>query len=462
MVRSLFFNRLMPWMLNGAYACAIGLALPWIFWAAWQHGKYREGFAQKLLGMVPRRTRDSPSIWLHAVSVGEVNLLSTLVRELVARQPDLEIVISTTTKTGYDLARNKYDSHTVFYCPLDFTWAVRRAMRRIRPQLLVLAELELWPNLIAAAKNQGAKVAIANGRLSERSHRGYSHLHWLVSTVLQKIDAIAVQNEATAKRFLSLSANPAAVHCTGSLKFDGAETYRQNPRTQELAKLAGINSTDTVLLAGSTQEPEEHHVLAAYQRLSQEYSTLRLILVPRHPQRFEEVAALLDDSGIPWQRRSLLAAAQTNGAQTNSEKPRVLLVDTIGELGAWWGTAKIAFVGGSFGKREGQNMLEPAAYGAAVSFGPRTRNFRDIVRALLSAEAAEVLREPEDIEAFTRRCLDEPQWAAALGQRAQQVVASHQGATEKTVDLLEELLDRLLATRSSASVVSHVPTETAA
>ena len=206
---------------------------------------------------MPCGTVEQPCIWFHAVSVGEVNLLAVLLKEVAQQRPDVECCISTTTITGYDLAKQKYSQHTVFYCPLDFSWAVRRAMRRIRPSLVVLAELELWPNLIRAANEHGAKVAIVNGRLSERSFRGYHRIRrWLRST-LNRIDVIAVQTPEYAERFRALGAPSDRVTVTGSLKFDGATADRDNPRTQKLRELAGIAADDIVFLAGSTQDPEE-------------------------------------------------------------------------------------------------------------------------------------------------------------------------------------------------------------
>jgi 3-deoxy-D-manno-octulosonic-acid transferase len=180
-------SRITAWMLNLAYLAALVLALPLIVWSAIRHGKHREGFAAKLLGRVPRRVGDRPCVWLHAVSVGEVNLLATTIAELARVRPQWETVISTTTKTGYDLAVKKYAGCTVFYCPLDFSWAAAEAMRRVRPTILVLAELELWPNLIASAKRQAARVAIINGRLSDRSFRGYRRLRWFVGSVLRQV-----------------------------------------------------------------------------------------------------------------------------------------------------------------------------------------------------------------------------------------------------------------------------------
>ena len=451
---------LFAWLLNAVYLTLLLVASPWIVWTAFRHGKYREGFAEKLLGRVPSRAGRRPCVWLHAVSVGEVNLLETTLAEMARRHADWELVISTTTKTGYDLARRKYAKHTVFYCPLDFSWAVRGAMRRVRPDLLVLAELELWPNLIRGAKQAGARVAIINGRLSDNSFRGYSRLRPLVRRVLGQIDSIAAQNEETACRFRQLGATN--VTATGSLKFDGAQTDRENARTRELRELAGISSKDIVLLAGSTQEPEEAYALEIYRKLVAEHPRLRLVLVPRHPERFEEVATLLGDSGLPYVRRSQLRAyprtvleassgqgisnyqtvlgrAVKNSAIRNPQSA-IVLVDTIGELGGWWGLATIGLVGGSFGNRGGQNMLEPAAYGVATCFGPNTWNFRDIVSQLLAAEGAVVVDNRDQLEQFIRRALAEPEWARQLGQRARQLVLSGQGATARTVNLLEPLV----------------------
>jgi 3-deoxy-D-manno-octulosonic-acid transferase len=427
--------RIFAWLLNLAYLAVLLAFSPLIVWQALRTGKYREGYAEKLLGLVPRREGEEGCIWVHAVSVGEVNLMATTIGQLRAAHPDWQIVVSTTSRTGFELARKKYADLTVFYCPLDFSWAVRNAMQRVRPTLLVLAELELWPNLILAARRQGARVAIINGRMSDHSFPGYRRIRPLIAGLLARIDLIAAQNEESAERFRALGAPAERVHVTGSLKYDGAETDRNNSRTVALRQLANIADDDVVFLAGSTQEPEEQMAVDIYRRLLSLHPQLRLILVPRHPERFEAVAKLLDDSGLPWQRRTELA-------QSHNPKGRgpILLVDTVGELGAWWGTATIAFAGGSFGSRGGQNMIEPAAYGAAVSFGPNTRNFRDIVATLLDAEAAVVVNDAGKLESFVCRCLEDPKYAAALGTCAKSLVQSQLGATRRTVELLDALL----------------------
>jgi len=424
----------MAYLLDLVYLLLLITGSPWLVHAAIRKGKYREGFAAKFLGRVPVRSGAEPCIWLHAVSVGEVNLLAPLLARLEQQHPDWACVISTTTKTGFDLAKKKYAPRTVFYCPLDFSWAVRSAVKRIRPKVLVLAELELWPNLIRAAQKHGARVALVNGRLSDRSLRGYRRIRPLVARMLQSLDAVAAQNSEYADRFRELGARPDRVTLTGSIKFDGAQTDRHNPQTQQLAKLAGIANGDLVFLAGSTQEPEEDLALQVYRELAAEYPALRFIVTPRHPERFEEVAALLGRSGVRWQRRSRL---DEDGADPHA---RVLLVDAIGELGAWWGTAQIGFVGGSMGLRGGQNMIEPAAYGVAVSFGPSTDNFRDVVALLRKRDAAVVVADREELAAFVRRCLANPDFAQELGRRARQLVLEQAGAADKTCELLQSLM----------------------
>lgn len=435
--------RLFSWVLNVVYLTLITVFLPLILWQAARTGKYRDGYRQKFLGLVPRREGDGKCVWLHAVSVGEVNLLATLLRQWRDVHPDWQFVVSTTSRAGYELACKKYADLTVFYCPLDFSWAVRNAMRRIRPTMLVLAELELWPNLIATALDYGARVAIINGRLSDHSFPGYKRLRPLIAHMLRHVDLIAAQSEESAERFRVLGAPEQRVHVTGSLKYDGAQTDRNNPRTTMLRRQAGIHNDEIVFLAGSTQEPEEEYAIEIFRRLVLNHPRLRLILVPRHPERFDAVARLLDASGLSWTRRSDLVhqPPAEPGADCAPERS-ILLVDTVGELGAWWGTAHIAFVGGSFGSRGGQNMIEPAAYGAAVSFGPNTRNFRDIVAGLLKASAAVVVEDAAGLEAFIRRCLDDPQYAGTLGARAQSLVQSQLGATKRTIALLDELFEQ--------------------
>jgi 3-deoxy-D-manno-octulosonic-acid transferase len=425
----------MPWLRNLVYLLLIVLVLPKLIYSAVRFGKYRQGFAEKFLGFVPRIQIDvsKRNIWFHAVSVGEVNLLQTLIQEIEQRDPQCRCVISTTTRTGYELAQKKYAPRTVFYCPLDFSWAIKAAMRRIQPNLLVLVELELWPNLIHYAAKQ-TKIVVVNGRLSANSTRGYRRLGFMIKPTVRQLAHIAVQNEEYYQRFLSIGASAAQLTVTGSIKFDGVQSDRQNERTVELKRLAGLSNNDFVIIAGSTQVEEEEISLHVLQQLLPKFPQLKLVIVPRHPERFDDVARAIA-------RTDLVSARRSTITQPVDPSTKVILVDAIGELGAWWGLADIGFVGGSIGKRGGQNMIEPAAYGVAVCFGPNTANFRDIVEMLLADIAAQVVHDQTEFEQFVLAGINDPTTIDNMGQRAKQLVHEQQGATKRSVDILFSLLD---------------------
>ncbi len=422
----------MTWLLDAAYLLLLVLASPWLLARAIRQGKYRQALGQRLLGRVPKRSAPQPAVWFHGVSVGEINALVGIVEYVRDRRPELPCVVSTTTRTGYELACRKFAGLHVFYMPLDFSWAVQQALARLQPALLVLAELELWPNLITLAHRAGTRVAVVNGRLSERSFRGYRRLRPLVSRWLEQVDLVAAQNEEYAGRFRALGAPHVVV--TGSVKFDGAMSDRCHPQVQRLRALAGLRDEHLVWLAGSTHEPEERLVLEAFVALAREFPHLRLLLAPRHPERYTAVADLLRRSGVAWQRRSTLDAGNAPA------KADVLLIDTVGELGWWWGTADVAFVGGSLCSRGGQNMIEPAAYGAAVAFGPNTWNFRDVSEALVAGQAAVVVQNADELAAFVRQCMVQPDFRTLLGTRARALVLGQRGALRRTCELLSELL----------------------
>lgn len=416
-----------------AYLLLLGLAAPWLAFQSLRTGKYRQGWRQKFLGSVAERSSDRKCIWFHAVSVGEVNLLVQMVEQWRVRHPNWDIIVTSTTQTGYDLAQQRFPDSTVDYCPLDFSWATGRAFRRFRPDLLVLAELELWPNLIGAARSLGVPVAVINGRLSESSFRGYQKIRRLVAHWLGQVDWIGTQSETYSDRFRKLGAAADGLSCTGSLKFDRAEFDRDNARTANLKSLVGLTETSQVWVVGSTQDPEEALALRVYQDLIREWPNLKLVIVPRHAERFKEVIEKV-------QREPLKSIQRSHLESQVRENWQVLVVDTIGELGAWWGTADVAYVGGSMGSRGGQNMIEPSAYGAAVCFGPNTRNFRDVVHLLLSHDAANVVETEQAMFEFVAQCLRNPEQAKAMGARAQELVRRQQGATERTLQGLELLI----------------------
>ncbi len=428
-------------LLNALYLLLLFLCSAWLVYKSLTTGKYRQGMLRKLLGLTPVRAGDRPCAWFHAVSVGEVLLLKQVIAKFRRRHRDWECLLSTTTNTGFEVARTSFADLTVFYWPLDFTWAVNRALRRIRPDLVVLAELEVWPNFIAAAKRRAIPVAVINGRMSPRSFRGYRRIRWFMSRLLSRIDLLAVQNEDYARRLLELGAPPKRTFVTGSVMYDGVRGDRENPRTRELGRLLAIGEQDLVWIAGSTQQPEEQIVLDIYRRAKPRFENLRLILVPRHKERFEEVAVLLERSGLPFVRRSRIMDGHP---VIRSSCHPVILLDTLGELSSLWGLADLAFVGGSIHPRGGQNVIEPAAYGAAVTFGPHVWNFQETVDRLLERRAAVQVADAAELERETLRLLEDPAARLALGTAARAFVQSQQGATERTLDLLDQLMARTL------------------
>lgn len=426
----------MPYVLNLAYLLLLLALAPWLLYKSLTTGKYRRGVWSKLTGTSFLRVDDAPCIWFHGVSLGEVHLLGPVVAAFRRRNPGWNCVLSTTTDTGFAEACKRFPDLPVFYWPLDFTWAVRRALRRVRPSVVVVAECELWPNFLSLAKRLGVRVAIINGRMSPRSRRRFEKFRWLVRGLFTRLDVCAVQTEEHAAAFRYLGADNVVV--TGSVKYDGANTNRDNKRTVEFRRLLAIDQKDLLWVAGSTQAPEEQIVLEIFRNAHKTHPNLRLIVVPRHPERFEEVAALLTEAGISFLRRSRM--------QGSAERHAVILVDTIGELGAVWGLADVAFVGGSLdGQRGGQNMIEPAAYGAAVLFGPHTWNFKDTVARLLEHGGAIQVADAGQLERETCRLLADAKARNQLGDHARRFVLSQQGATEKTLDVLAGLTQRLIS-----------------
>lgn len=429
-------------LLNLILALILVVSLPWLVWRAFRYGKNRRGWSQKLFGIIPPRAdrkSNSRCIWFHAVSVGEVNLLATLLNRLEHTLPGWTFAISTTTETGYELARKKYSEHQVFFCPMDFSWAVRNVLNRLRPSMVVLAELEVWPNMIRTIDGQGIPIAIVNGRLSEKSYAGYKRFRWAIKRILRRIDVIAVQTKEYGDRFLGLGAELASVVVTGNTKFDGAKSNRANAQTLALTHLSRIPVEDFVFVAGSTQPDEDRIATEVWDRLRSKWALKRdrlwLVLVPRHPHHVGQIVDQLTEDGIEYLLRSEL------GGTGPESTARVLIVDVIGELNGWWGRADVAYVGGSMGSRGGQNMIEPAAYGVPVSFGPNTKNFKDVTQMLLSGEASQVVQNVDELAEFVERAFLDNDWADQIGKRAQAIVMKQQGAADRTVKLLMQRLD---------------------
>jgi 3-deoxy-D-manno-octulosonic-acid transferase len=430
----------MPYLVNLVYLLALALASPWRVYRAQTTGRYRRGLAAKLLGRVPPPDTTKPVVWFHGVSVGEIHLLRQLVGQFRERRPDCQCVVSTTTDTGFDEATKAFPDLPVIDWPFDFTWAVKNALKRIRPQLVVLSEGEIWPNFVQIAHSLRVRVALVNARMSPTSAARYRRVGPLVRRVFARFDLVLAQDDEYARHYAALGAPRVVV--TGNVKYDGVQGDRANARTRALAGLLGIDAAAPALVAGSTQAPEEEIALATYAKAREQHPALRLIIVPRHRERFDEVATLLERSGIPFSRRSQLV---------NPPPDAVILADTMGELGALWGLADVAFVGGSLdGKRGGQNMIEPAAYGAAVLFGPHTWNFRETVTQLLARSAAIQVPDAAVLEREVLRLLADANARRKLGTAAATFVRSQQGATARTVELLAPLVPADAAGRRAA------------
>ncbi len=422
---------------NVALLAALAAGAPWWLWQIVTTDKYREGMAERL-GKTPARIRQAregrPLIWLHAVSVGEVLAVSRLVGELDRAFPEFRIAISTTTRTGQALARERFGADRVFYCPLDVPWAVRAYLKAIRPRLLILAETEFWPNLLNGCFRRGIPVVVVNARISDRSWPRYQMLRRLWMPILARISRVLAQCQVAAARLKALGCLPDRVTVAGNLKFEG--------RAAQDAQVTGWLKTQTAglrfVVAGSTLEGEEAALLKAWPLLLHADPALAMILAPRHPERFSSVAALLERSGIAWTRRSDWST-QPPGAEKSLRRGEILLLDTIGELASVYSLAAVAFVGGSLVPSGGHNALEPAQFGVPIVMGPHYANFRAISEDLRAHKAICIVT-ADDLTATLIDLLQDRQKAEAMGERALQVFRQQGGATARSIDALRELL----------------------
>lgn len=433
-------------LLNVLYFAALAVLSPWLLWRCVTTGRYRRDLLAKLTGpgAVPN-PHGRPVAWFHAVSVGEVNLLGTLVPAFRARHPGWLAVVSSTTDTGLAEARRRFADLPVVPWPLDFTWAAAAAFDAVNPAVLVLAESELWPNTLAEASRRGVPVVVANGRLSPRSARRLGYVAGLAGRRLfTHVTRFAVQEAEYADRLRTLGVDAAKLTVTGSIKYDGALKDRDTPATRALARLLGVTASDLVVLAGSTHAPEEELVLAAFARLRARFPQARLLLVPRHPDRFEEVARLVEASGLSFVRRSSITTPL-------AAIPPITLLDTVGELGAAWGLADVGYVGGTLdGRRGGQSMIEPAGYGVPCVFGPHVWNFKDAARRLVDVGAATMIADATGLEEALAELLADDARRARMGRAAREQVRRQQGATARTLDAIDAVLATTTPARRAA------------
>lgn len=426
---------------SAALAVAFVLATPYWLFKMLRHGKYRVGLAERL-GRVPERVRSAQPgdlcIWIHAVSVGEVLAISQLVEELKQRsQRRLRIVISTTTTTGQKLARERFAPENVFYFPLDFGFCIRPYMRALRPRLVVMAETEFWPNFLRKAKRCGAQVAVVNARISDRSLPGYRRWKGILTRFLHNVDLFLAQSEEDKRRLVEIGAAPERVEVSGNLKFD-VKPPAKLAIVEQLRSAIERDGGGPVIVAGSTVGWEEKSVLSMFARLLREYPRAVLILAPRKPERFDEVAALSERMRLPTWRRSRGDLAST------SLRGGVFLLDSIGELGSVYQAAACAFVGGSLENSGGHNILEPAGFGVPIIVGPYTHNFRDIVGLFRRADALIELppgypeQDADSLYGAVVAVLKNE--AANKLANMKEVMQSQSGATARTAQALETLM----------------------
>ena len=413
--------------------------------------KYASGFNERL-GKYPDFVHDGrPVIWLHCVSVGETNAARSLVEEVEKNFRNHRLVVSTTTKTGHELARKIFagKADAVVYFPFDFKFSVRRAIEHFKPSIVLLMETEIWPRFIREAKQNGAKIAIVNGRLSERSASRYSMERPFISSVLADIDLALMQGSADANRLISLGTQSSKVHVTGNLKFDLGLAEAEHHIIDELSERFALDGRRPLVVAASTHDPEERYALEAFCSAAVNADPApRLLIAPRHPERFESVAKLIDqfrtDPANEW-RKYTFTRRSREGTE-DDENADVILLDTVGELRAVYPLAEIVFVGGSLIPHGGQSILEPAAAGKAVITGPHTHNFADAVKVFIANQALIQLPETrneiivDNLFDAISDLLEDKDRRHELGRNALSVMTANRGATRKTMEELSRLV----------------------
>jgi len=443
-------------VLDALYASALALTSPLWGYRMVRHGRYRRDWPQRL-GKAPVRYGLQPIIWIHGVSLGEVNAARTLVDELHSQLPDFRVVVSSTTDTGMAAAKRLFaPDHIVFRWPMDFTFAVRRALKRLGPGLVVLMEGEVWPNFLAECNRREIPVVVVNARMSaEKGYPRYRRLGPLAGRLFNRLTAIGVQDASYAERFRSLGVHGEKLHMTGMMKFDTALIADRIDGQDALATALGLDAAGRLIVAGGTGGGEEKILLDVYDRLKPDHPSLRLAIVPRKPERFDEVARLILSRGLPLVRRS----EHPDGTAARAEARAVILGDTMGELRKFYALADCVFVGRSLVPMGGSDMIEAAALGKATAFGPHTFNFPQ-AQALADAGCARVTG-PEGLKRQLARWLADPRSARRAGTAAQEYVRSQQGATRRNVEMICRVLGRIPAAAPGGIATDEIAADAA-
>ena len=425
-------------LLDILYLLAVGLATPLLLYRRIRRGPGSLALAERL-GRTPVRPVSAHCVWIHAVSLGEINAARTLIHELRTRSPDTIIAISATTATGLARARELYADHIVFRFPLDFSWVIRRVLDRLRPSAIVLMELEVWPNHIHLATRRGIPILIANGRVTEeKSMRRFRWpvLRSVARWMFAQVDWVGAQDQTYANRFRQLGVPGDRIEIVGSMKYDAAETADWIDGQTELAREMAIDHLAPLWVCGSTGPGEEALLLEAYRRLLEQVPDLQLAIIPRKPERFDEVAEQIVAAGFACLRRSGIPPVAPRGVDT----PRpVFLGDTMGELRKFYALATAVFVGRSLVPLGGSDVMEVAGLARALVVGPYTENFEEPVDALRQDDACFVARTVDELVARTHTLLTDHHLREKMGERARATILSRRGASARTA---RRVLDR--------------------
>lgn len=424
---------------NFLFALGFGVSAPFYFSKMWRRGNWQNGFSQRFgnhSGRLKQGLTNRTVLWLHAVSVGEVNICTQLIQALEPRAPNLKIIVSTTTSTGMGELQRKLPQHIdKIYYPIDGRKIVRRTLSVIHPNAIVLIEAEIWPNFLWNAADRGIPVFLVNARLSEKSFRGYKRFAFLFRPIFQSFAGVGCQNEADAARLRELGFPPDKVHAFGNLKFDAAKLEERRPLDVfHLLSQLGAKKDAPIIVAGSTHAGEEAILAEIFLRLRKKFPDLFLVLVPRHFERGKEVGRELENRGVKFVYRSSITP------QTQREPGEVdcLLVNTTGELKFFYEHASLIFVGKSLTAEGGQSPIEPGALGKAMVFGPNMQNFAQIAEAFVKNKGAVQVRDAAELEQVITALLADPAQCNELGKNALQVVRENLGAIARTVDMILE------------------------
>ena len=430
----------MRFVIDFVYLLAAAAYSPVVIYRAIRHKRYRTGWAQRF-GRIIRKDRAlKECIWLHAVSVGEVNAATTVIEELQNRFPDFEILISTTTDTGFARATALFAENLhVFYFPFDLSWVMRRAFRKIRPAICLLMELEVWPNFLSIAQQLNIPVVVVNGRISDKSFARYKKIKPIAKRIFRKVTLVLAQTDEYAQCFKEIGCSDEKVIVTGSLKYDTAQTEDKVEGADALAAQLNI-SDERLWVAGATGNDEEQILLDVYQNLKQQdqFSNLRLAIVPRKPERFDEVAQIIEQTSLPLIRYS---QRKDKAAPPTTDNQAVILGDTMGDLRKFYSLATIIFVGRSLVPMGGSDMIEAVALGKCTIFGPHAFNFKQTVDALLEDNGAIMVKDEQDLLRTMQKCLLKPDFARKIARNGRDVIRKNQGATEKTIKHIATFLN---------------------